>query len=84
MVFLYESTFFPNSDSELKGSSRGQKIGPRIRPGGVRASLLGRPGDGDFAGTVRKSGPGRACYVDPGRRFSLEFFAFSAKNGALA
>ena len=41
-------TFFPNSDSELKGSSRGQKIGPRIRPGGVRASLYRGPGGNGF------------------------------------
>ena len=39
---------FPNSDSELKGSSRGQKIGPRIRPGGVRASLFHGPGGNGF------------------------------------
>ena len=33
-------SFFPNSSSELKGSSSGQKIGPRIRPGGIRASVV--------------------------------------------
>ena len=36
---------FPNSDSELKGSTRGQKIGTRITTGMVAREFISNPGD---------------------------------------
>ena len=38
-----KNTFFPNSDSELKGSTRGQKIGPEDTVQGGPTTLVLKP-----------------------------------------
>ena len=39
-----QKLFFPNSDSELKGSTSGQKIGPEDTVQGGPATLVLKPG----------------------------------------
>ena len=52
---MYDFIWFPNSDSELKGSTRGQKIGTRITTGVVARADLVVPAGFVFAVYMQRS-----------------------------